>query len=58
MADADANALSFKLKLSQIVTSEQIDEFLDLFGRPSGEGGVMTSLVRSLRQDNPTSLGL
>jgi hypothetical protein len=37
MADTDADALSFELKLGQIVTPKQVDQFLDLLGRPPGE---------------------
>jgi hypothetical protein len=32
VTDADADALSFKLKLGQIIAPKQIDEFLDLLG--------------------------
>ena len=58
MTDTDADALSFKLKLSQIIAPEQIDELLDLLGRPPCERDLKTCLIRSLWQHNPTSLGL
>jgi hypothetical protein len=37
MANADADALSFELKLGQIITPKQIDELLDLLGGPPCE---------------------
>jgi hypothetical protein len=37
MAHTDADTLSFKLKLGQVVAPKQINEFLDLLGGPPSE---------------------